>query len=154
LKRTSVGWRQTVNQRSHVDPFDPPGPAIGDWGLGFTTAAKFEVSTPSWITLAMAAASIDYVTRLGVARIAAYRKPLIARLQEELPKRGFAPMTPWQTQGPIVTFAYRDAQKKLEPVLKAANIKVQLGDNRIRISPSVYNDMSDIDRLLQALPKA
>jgi selenocysteine lyase/cysteine desulfurase len=154
LKRTSVGWRQTVNQRSHVYPFDPPGPAIGDWSLGTTTAAKFEVSTPSWITLAMATASIDYVTRLGVARIAAYRKPMIARLQEELPKRGFAPMTPWQTQGPIVTFAYRDAQKKLEPILKAANIKVQLGDNRIRISPSVYNDMGDIDRLLRALPKA
>ena len=102
----------------------------------------------------MLATSIEYVTTLGVARIAAHRKPLIARLREDLPKRGFAPMTPPETEGPIVTFAYQDAAKKLEPVLKAANIKVTLGDNRMRVSPSVYNDMGDIERLLQALPKA
>jgi selenocysteine lyase/cysteine desulfurase len=63
-------------------------------------------------------------------------------------------MTPPDTQGPIVTFAYQDAQKKLEPILKAANIKVTLGSNRMRVSPSVYNDMGDIEKLLRALPKA
>ena len=154
LKRTAVGWRQMTSGQSHVYPFDPPGPAIGSWTLADTTAGKFEVSTPAWSSLAMLITSIDYVTKLGVERIAAHRKPLIARLREELPKRGFVPMTPQETQGPIVTFAYRDAQKKLEPVLKAANIKVTLGANRMRISPSVYNDMGDIERLLRALPKA
>ena len=154
LKRTAVGWRQIATSQSHAYPFDPPGPVIGDWTLRNNTAGKFEVSTPAWSSLAMLIASIDYVTALGVEKIAAYRKPMIARLQEELPRHGFAPMTPKETQGPVVTFAYKDAAAKLEPVLKAANIKVTLGDNRIRISPSVYNDMGDIERLLQALAKA
>ncbi len=154
LKRTAVGWRQMTSGQSHAYPFDPPGPAIGSWTLADTTAGTFEVSTPAWSSLAMLIASIDYVTQLGVARIAAHRKPLIARLREELPKRGFTPMTPEETQGPIVTFAYRDAQRKLEPVLKAANIKVTLGANRMRVSPSVYNDMGDIEHLLSVLTKA
>jgi selenocysteine lyase/cysteine desulfurase len=154
LKRTAVGWRQMTSGQSHAYPFDPPGPAIGTWTLADTTAGKFEVSTPAWSSLAMLITSIDYVTQLGVERIAAHRKPLIARLREELPRRGFAPMTPEETQGPIVTFAYRDAQRKLEPVLKAANIKVTLGANRIRVSPSVYNDMGDIEHLLSVLTKA
>ena len=63
-------------------------------------------------------------------------------------------MTAPENDGPIITFAYQDAQKKLEPLLEAANIKVTLGDNRMRVSPSVYNDMGDIERLLQVLPKA
>ena len=32
-----------------------------------------------------------------------------------------------------------------------ANINVRLGQHFIRLSPSVYNDMKDIDRLLAAL---
>lgn len=154
LKRTAVGWRSATDTQSHAYPFDPPGPPVGSWKMRDTAAGKFEVSTPSWIGLSMLIASIDYISQIGVARIAAHRAPMIARLREELPKRGFAPMTPPETQGPIVTFAYQDAQKKLEPILKAANIKVTLGSNRMRVSPSVYNDMGDIEKLLQALPKA
>ena len=154
LKRTAVGWRSATDTQSHAYPFDPPGPPVGDWKMRDNAAGKFEVSTPAWSSLAMLVASIDYVTQIGVARIAAHRAPLIARLREELPKRGFAPMTPPETQGPIITFAYRDAQKKLEPLLKAANIKVTLGSNRMRVSPSVYNDMGDIEKLLRVLPKA
>ena len=154
LKRTAVGWRSLSSNHSHAYPFDPPGPALGDWTVRDNAAGLFEVSTPSWVSLAMLVASIDHVTRIGVANIAAHRRPLIARLREELPRRGFAPMTAPENDGPIITFAYRDAQKKLEPLLTAANIKVTLGDNRMRVSPSVYNDMGDIERLLQVLPKA
>ncbi len=154
LKRTAVGWRSLSSNHSHAYPFDPPGPALGDWTMRNNAAGMFEVSTPSWLSLAMLVASIEYVMGIGVDNIRAHRKPLIARLRDELPKRGFAPMTAPENDGPTITFAYRDAQKKLEPILKAANIKVTLGDNRMRVSPSVYNDMGDIERLLAVLPKA
>jgi selenocysteine lyase/cysteine desulfurase len=39
-------------------------------------------------------------------------------------------------------------------VLKAARIKISTYDNRIRISPSVYNDMDDIELLLKAVSRA
>lgn len=154
LKRTAVGWRSLASNHSHAYPFDPPGPALGDWTTRDNAAGLFEVSTPSWVSLAMLAVSIDHVMGIGVANIAAHRKPMIARLRDELPRRGFAPMTAPETEGPIITFAYQDAQKKLEPLLLAANIKVTLGDNRMRVSPSVYNDMGDIEKLLRVLPKA
>jgi len=154
LKRTAVGWRQTLKEQSHVYPFDPPGPAIGDWTMGTGTAATFEVSTPSWSSLAMAITSMDYVSKLGVGNIARYCQTLIARLQDEMPKLGFMPLTPRDTMGPIVAFAYKDAAARLDPALKAERIKLSTYDNRIRISPSVYNDMDDVERLLKAVSRA
>jgi selenocysteine lyase/cysteine desulfurase len=143
-----------TNEVSHAYPFDPPGPAIGDWTMRTGTAATFEVSTPSWCALQMAIASLDYVERLGVANIARHRQPLIARLQEEMPKQGFTPLTPKDARGPVVAFAYKDAAARLDPILKAENIKISTYDNRIRISPSVYNDMDDIERLLKVVSRA
>jgi selenocysteine lyase/cysteine desulfurase len=154
LKRTAVGWRQVTDEVSHIYPFDPPGPAIGDWTMRKGTAATFEVSTPAWNSLAMAIAALDHVSALGVENIARHRQPLIARLQEEMPKLGFMALTPKESTGPIVAFAYRDAAKRLDPVLKAQRIMISTYDNRIRISPSVYNDMGDIERLLKAVSTA
>jgi selenocysteine lyase/cysteine desulfurase len=154
LKRTSVGWRQVTNEQSHAYPFDPPGPAVGDWTMRTGTAATFEVSTPSWSSLAMVITSLDYVEELGVANIARHRQPLIARMQEEMPKLGFLPLTPKDATGPIVAFSYKDAAARLDPLLKAERIKISTYDNRIRISPSVYNDMDDVERLLKAVSRA
>jgi selenocysteine lyase/cysteine desulfurase len=154
LKRTAVGWRQAADEVSHIYPFDPPGPAIGDWTMKTDTAGKFEVSTPAWGSLAMLSAGLDYVSALGVANIARHRALLIARLQDELPKKGFQPLTPKETTGPIVAFSHRDAAKKFDSLLKAERIKISTYDNRIRISPSVYNDMEDVERLIKALSRA
>ena len=43
---------------------------------------------------------------------------------------------------------------RLDPLLKAERIKISTYDNRIRISPSVYNDMDDVERLLKAVSRA
>jgi selenocysteine lyase/cysteine desulfurase len=91
------------------------------------------------------------LTELGVERIQAWRQPLLQRLQQEMPRLGFAPMTREGSTAPIVSFAYQDAARKLRPRLDAAGVNVQLYQHRVRISPSFYNDMGDIDRLLAAL---
>lgn len=154
LRRTSVGWRQVTNEVSHVFPFDPPGPAIGDWTMKTGTAAIFEVSTPAWNSLAMAIAALDHVSVLGVDNISRHRQPLIARLQEEMPRLGFIPLTPKESTSPVVAFAMKDAAKRFDPILKAQHIMLSTYDNRVRISPSVYNDMADIERLLKAVSTA
>jgi selenocysteine lyase/cysteine desulfurase len=51
----------------------------------------------------------------------------------------------------MAVFSFEGAAKRLGPALATAKIKVQLYRNRIRISPSVYNDMSDIEQLLRAV---
>jgi selenocysteine lyase/cysteine desulfurase len=50
-----------------------------------------------------------------------------------------------------VSFAFKEAAIKLKPKLDAAGVTITVYENRFRISPSVYNDMNDIDRLIAAL---
>ena len=75
---------------------------------------------------------------------------MLDHLQQKLPAMGFMPLTPTDSSSPIVAFAYKDAGK-LKSKLDAAAINIQLYQNRVRISPSVYNDMEDIHRLIKAL---
>jgi len=151
LKRVQVGWRQIRRQTTHAFPFDTPGSALGEWTLGSDTAAMFEVSTPAWGSLACNAYSLAYLHSLGVGAIVRHRKPLIARLQEELPKRGFLSMTPRDSSGPIVVFAYQGAAPRFDAALRAARVTISTYENRIRVSPSIYNDMDDIEKLMKVL---
>lgn len=137
LERSQVGWRQFKSDDGQE--------------LRADTSGTFEVSTPNWCGLAAATSSLDYVLDIGVDRIMRHREPMIRRLQEELPQYGFAPLTPPDSPGPIVSFSYRDAAARLTTRLNAARTRIQLEKDRIRISPSVYNDMEDVERLIRAL---
>ncbi|WP_337187626.1 aminotransferase class V-fold PLP-dependent enzyme [Phenylobacterium sp.] len=151
LRRVEVGWRQVVRQDSHVLPFEPPGPPLGAYELAGGAAGLFEVSTPAWGALAVAQASLDHILGRGVADIAAHRRPLIDRLQAELPPLGFRPLTPTGGPGPVVAFAARDAAGRYGERLRSRGVRVSVYEHRIRISPSVYNTDDDIDRLVAAL---
>jgi selenocysteine lyase/cysteine desulfurase len=150
LKRVQVGWRQ-IKSMKPSSPSGPPGPVVGDWELGTDTASVFEVSTPDWSALATIVGSLNYIHGIGVDRIAAHRAPMLQRLQEVLPKHGFRPLTPSDHQGSYVVFAYDGAAERFGRQLKEAKIFVTLNKNKIRISPSVYSDMGDVDRLLKVL---
>lgn len=151
LHRMQWGWRSFRSESHHILPFDAPGPAIGDWQLGASAASHFEVGSPDWSALAASIASIAYIRSLTVEAIQRYRQPMIDRLQADVPKLGFLPLTPAPTPGPNVAFAYKGAATKFTSVLDQAKIKITVSENHIRISPSVYNDMEDIERLLHAL---
>lgn len=151
MTRSQVGWRQVKRAVRHISPFDPPGSPAGEWVLGSGTAATFEVSTPNWSGLAAAIAGLSYIHRIGVSAIMEHRQPLIERLQQELPRYGYQRLTPLETRGPIVSFAFRDAKARLTGGLAEARVAVQLGKNIVRLSPSVYNDMRDIEAAVATL---
>lgn len=50
----------------------------------------------------------------------------------------------------FVAFARQDA-REVAARLKQARIDIAVYPHRIRISPSVYNDLADVDKLLEAL---
>jgi selenocysteine lyase/cysteine desulfurase len=151
LKRVEVGWRQVRNQHSHVLPLEPPGPVLGSYELAADAAGLFEVSTPAWGPLATVAASLGYIEALGVDTIARYRQPLLDRIQAELPQHGFEALTPLGSRSPIVAYACKDASKRFTARLEAEHIQISVYENRIRISPSVYNTMDDVEHLLKVL---
>jgi selenocysteine lyase/cysteine desulfurase len=151
LKRSQYGYRQLAGFVSHTFPYDPPGAEAFDWTSRSDAGGRFEVGTLANGVPSALCVSLRHLLDLGVDQIQAHRQPLIQRLQAELPKRGFAPMTPAESSSPIVSFAYRDALQKLRPRITAANINIQLYENRLRISPSHYNDIADVERLIEVL---
>jgi selenocysteine lyase/cysteine desulfurase len=85
-----------------------------------------------------------------VENIEAHRQPLLRRLQEEMPRLGFEPLTPPESRSALISFAVKD-RDAVQKRLAAAKINARLGRHFIRLSPSVFNDMNDIEKLLDAL---
>jgi selenocysteine lyase/cysteine desulfurase len=116
-----------------------------------STGGHFEVGTLGNEGVAGLQYSLSLLNRIGIQAIHEHRKPLIDRLQDEMPKMGFLPMTPKGAQSPIISFAYDGADRLLKPKLDKAGVNIQCYPHRVRISPSFYNDMNDIETLLKAL---
>jgi len=150
LKPTQFGFRQYSNFEHHIFPYDRPDSAPATWEKLSGAGSFYEVGTVSNITIACQFESLKYLQRLGVANIRAHVKPMTDRLQRELPKLGYAAMTPLDTPTPIVTFAVQEPGETLEKT-KKAGVTVKVVQHQMRISPSVYNDQKDIDRLLNVL---
>jgi selenocysteine lyase/cysteine desulfurase len=150
LPRSQYGFRQLSDVQYHVFPHDPAGDAVMDWTPLPSAGGHFEVGTVSNTTVACLNYSLDYITKLGVDNIEAHRQPLLVRLQKELPRLGFQSMTPIDSTSPIVTFAKEDTTE-VAARLKQSRIDIAVYPHRIRISPSVYNDLADVDKLLEAL---
>ena len=78
---------------------------------------------------------------------------MIDRIQKELRARGYEPLTPLASKTPLVAFALADARDKLADRLEKAGVRITTSKNRFRVSIAVFNDMNDVDRLLEALPR-
>ena len=150
LTRTQFGYRQLSDFQYHAFPWDQPGQFPVDWTQRADTAGQFEVGTYANTTIAALSHSVPYLRRLGVERIRAHSRALIDHLQAELPKLGHPSITPVGSDGPIASFLVSDVTRTTQ-VLKQANVDVSLSPGRMRISPSVYNDHADVERLLAAL---
>lgn len=151
LKRVQVGWRQLRNYSSHALPFESSGPALGTYELSAGASGLFEVSTPAWGPLATAAASLQYVAALGVESISRHRQPMVDRLWSGLSSAGFMPLAASGSNSPVICFACRNAKQRFAAPLQQEKIKISLYENRIRVSPSVYNTMDHIDHLIAIL---
>lgn len=157
IQRPVVGYYQAPNLDANYPPHLPPGdykPVDYSWGAP-TAASYFEMGTltgSTEVNVALLASSLAYVKALGVANIQAHRLPLIRRLQQEVPRFGFTPVTQANATGGNVSFAKAGlARSDLPKRLIAAKVNVRLGRDWMRLSPSVYNDMADIERFLEAL---
>ena len=116
-------------------------------------AAKYETGTIPNALAACASRSLQYIAEIGgVPAIRAHARPLVERLQTELPKKGYAPVTPHGTETPIAAFEVRDVAA-VQQKLQAANVSATLipDEKRLRLSVSVFNNDEDIDRVVAAL---
>ena len=126
---------------------------FGSKGSGQTDARQYQVSTPNHVGFVCQHEALAYIHRLGVENIQAHVSPLTERLRKELPAIGYPTITPEGNESPIISFRVRDPEATRER-LRRAGVVVSLGSGanaRMRVSPSVFNHLSDVDRLIEAL---
>jgi selenocysteine lyase/cysteine desulfurase len=139
VKPTRFGHRQFRSFDIYGGPWEPePG------------AYQYETGNVSNVGAAGVHESLKFILDVGVENIRAHVKPLTDRLQEELPAMGYPRRTPNDNDSPTVTFGLKDAAQTAE-ALKKAKIAVTVRRGFIRISPSVFNNQADIDKLLRVL---
>jgi selenocysteine lyase/cysteine desulfurase len=148
--RSQYGYYMAAKMATHFMPYDPPGREPLTFELGSNATGYFEVGSQANAAWASLSKSLPYIRRLGVENIESYRQPMLRRLQSEMPALGFEPLTPADSKSALITFAMKDASP-VQQRLKRARINVRVGEHFIRLSPTVFNEMSDIDRLLEAL---
>lgn len=114
-------------------------------------AQRYEAGNVSYVAYAGQSEALKRILAIGVNNIYAYTKPMCDRLKKELPPLGYKLITPSAAASSIVTVQSSNL-KATQEKLRKANVQVTTtGANRIRISPALYNNMEDIDRLLKAL---
>ena len=141
LPTTRYGHRQVSNFNRAQLTWEPmPG------------AARYETGGISVIMAAAVNAGIDYVNKCGLTNIRMHAQQLTDRLQKELPPLGYKPLTPIDTQTPIVAFEVKDAAATTK-MLQAGHVAgtVIANENRIRLAVSVFNTHEDIDRAVAVL---
>ena len=114
-------------------------------------ASQYEVGNVSSVGCVCQHEALNFIHRIGVDEIQAHATPLTEFLQEEMPKIGYASITPRGNRSPITTFRVPDP-KEAERRLKEANIEVTLRfGNQMRVSVSVMNNQQDVEALVAAL---
>lgn len=122
------------------------------WQREQGAAGLFEIGQPSNVAAATLCTSLRLLDAIGIAAIAGRRDSVRAHARRRLlTLPGFEPLTPQGATTTIEAFAVRGAKARFETALRGANITVGLFENRIRLSPSLYNDTADVDRLEEIL---
>jgi selenocysteine lyase/cysteine desulfurase len=141
LPTTRYGHRQVSNFNRAQLTWEPmPG------------AARYETGGIPVLLAAGVNAGIDYVNKCGLTNIRAHAKQLTDRLQKELPPLGYKPLTPPETQTPIVAFELKDAAATTK-MLQAGHVAgtVIANESRLRLAVSVFNTHDDIDKVVAVL---
>jgi selenocysteine lyase/cysteine desulfurase len=141
LPTTRYGHRHVTNFNRAALTWEPlPG------------AARYETGGIPVVLAAGVNAGIDYVNKLGLANIRTHAKQLTDRLQTELPPLGYKPLTPRDTQTPIVAFELKDTAATQKALQAGKVVGTVIGnENRLRLAVSVFNTHDDIDRVVAVL---
>ena len=131
-----------------IDPSDPDRLVLDP------AARRHELGLPSLLGMPGFAAGLDIVLACGVDRIAAHVERLVGRCLEGATRRGLRATTladPTHRAGIVVI-------RTADPAAVAAFLRARAVDvwalartSALRVNPHLFNDDSDIDRLLEGL---
>ncbi len=129
---------------------------------------KFEAGTPDIASVIGFGAAVDYLTELGMDRIAAYEQSLLAYATERLTEiPGLRIVGTAKEKAALISFVLEDVHPHdIGTILDGYGVAVRAGHHcaqplmermgvpaTARASFSFYNDRDDVDRLVTALVK-
>jgi cysteine desulfurase/selenocysteine lyase len=142
----SAGWR-SVKDMFALDRFDR---------FQFIEDARmFELGFPSYPTIYALNASTQLLLEIGIEKIEPHIAALGQRLIEQLQQLHYTVMTPTPSdeRAGNISFRCNHAVEVAEHLLHN-NVYVWGGDGRVRASIHLFNDESDIHKLISLLPQA
>jgi selenocysteine lyase/cysteine desulfurase len=151
VPRVVFGYQQATALDTRYLPQESPQPLPASWTLANDVSGHFEMGSFAHAPGHALAASLAYIERLQVARIEEWRQPLLRRLHAEMPRLGFTPLTPGDSRSALIAFTRDGLGERYAARLEKAGITVSVSPHRLRVSPSVFNDMKDVERLLEVL---
>ena len=118
------------------------------------SARVFDVpGTANFLNLYALEASLQYVQEAGVGAVSRHCARLLDRLGDGLRRLGYAVIRAAEPQGRSAMLGFHgkslEATTRLHQGLRTNNVAVSLRQGIIRVSPYLYNDETDIDRLLE-----
>lgn len=119
------------------------------------SARRFEASTMAYGCAVGLARAVEYINAVGIDRIYAHNLALVDRLAAELGARGGRVQLPEDRTGrsAILSVAFPGHDPtEIAARLGEADVIVSVRDS-VRISPHLYNDEGDVERLIKTLDK-
>ena len=116
-------------------------------------ARRFDAGEWSnFMLLPMAAAAIDLISGWGPARVSTSLAVLTARVEEGARRLGLDPVPAAHRLPHMLGVRFPKGEPPgLRERLAAERVFVSLRANAVRVAPHLYNDASDVDRLLNVL---
>ncbi len=126
------------------------------WSLRLSeTASRFEVGSPSFISLVGAAEALKILLSFGIKNIESRISRLTGYLIDTVKDLGLKLQTPEETQcrSGIVNFKIDNPQEVAEKLKNKGKI-VSARAHGIRVSPHFYNTEEEIDEVMEEIKKA
>ncbi len=117
-------------------------------------ASRYEEGCPSFSTIFSLGAAVDYLSEIGIEKIAGRLRDLTAFAIKEFERKGFEVVTPQEVKNRsgIVVIKIKGAEKLCRKLLRQ-KIYVSARGAGIRMAPHFYNTFEEIEAVIRQLSR-
>lgn len=144
LQPTAIGWFSQANIFAMDIYANTPSP----------TARRFEAGSPPVPNIYAGLAGMKLIQSIGLEKIEAHLAEITGAIKEGAMRRGFnlvSPVDPAR-HGALITLRSHNVTQLVKR-LEEDGIITSSRDNNLRISPHIYNNLADVNRLMDGLTR-
>jgi selenocysteine lyase/cysteine desulfurase len=142
LQPTTLGWFSQANIFAMDIYANTPAPS----------ARRFEAGSPPVPNIYAGLAGINLIQSIGLEQIETHLREITGAIKEGALRRGFTLVTPVDParHGALITLRSHNVTQLVKR-LEEDGIITSSRDSNLRISPHIYNNLADVNRLMDCL---